>query len=90
MSENKTSFKIDDKTYTILLTSNGISEAEMLTGLNLWNMASLKMSHIRALVYAGIKGQHDVKTLEDVGRLLDLNFDAACSAATEAYTKYFG
>jgi len=87
--DNKASFTIDDKTYTILLTANGLSSAEALTGLNLWNMGRMTINHVRALVYAGINGQHEIKKLEDVGELLDLSFNEIVEAATEAYTKYF-
>lgn len=82
-------FTVNSKEYQVKLHVNTLAETEKLVGFSLWGTENMGIGTVRALLYAGVKDQHGLKTLEQAGDLLDLDRQVITRTIISAYNAYF-
>lgn len=82
--------KLNNNAYTLKLTVNNLCDAEAISGVNLFAFDTMSIAVIRGLLFAAVRGQHSIKTIEQAGELLDLDMDTVLEAVTKAYTNLWG
>lgn len=86
------SLKAGDTTYTICLSTNAVCELEDLTGEAIGSLAakmnggSVRMTDVRALVWAALQDHHPDADLKEAGNIITL---AGMPATMEAVGKAF-
>ena len=86
---------LDGKDHTLRLNFNKICEIEqLLGGKSLLTADSMSMTSVRAILFAGLKDNPDMKglTLNKIGKMIDStdDFPELAGKTLEAVTSFFG
>lgn len=83
------SLTLDGKEFVLKPTSNAMAIAEEFTGRPVFDLEYVGVRDARGILFPLMRGQHDVRTIDDVGALMDSDLEGAIRGALEAIKVFF-
>ncbi len=80
---------INDQEYSLKLTAQIFAAAEGLLGIDSLIGKALGFRSIQALFFLACQGQNGIKTIDDVGELMNTHMQPMASAVTEAIDFFY-
>lgn len=75
--------------FTLKPTSNTMAIAEEYTGRPVFDLEYMGVRDARGILFPMMRGQHGVRTIEEVGALMDEDLEGAIRAALESIKVFF-